>query len=102
MDAKGGADAGFLAEYIDPEAPAFRRYVGEVDVVAFAQLLQLVLGQHLGNVAFELGLTQIAEFDGHEIAVHAQHRRHADRQMQVRAALRHAQLQERVDSCHNA
>ncbi len=102
MDAERRADAGFLAEHVDPKAAALGRYVGEVQIVAFAQDLQLRLGQHLGDVALELGLAQIAEFDGHQIAVHSQHRRHADRQMQIRAALGDTQLEEGVDSCHNA
>ena len=61
----------------------------------------LARSQHLGDVAFELRLTQVAKLDGHQIPVHAQHRRHADGQMQIGATLGHAQLEERVDSCHN-
>ena len=34
--------------------------------------------------------------------MHAQHGWNADRQVQVRAALRQAELEERVDSCHMA
>ncbi len=88
--AKCRADAGLLAKHVDAEAAAVRRHVREIDVVAVAQMLQLVLRQHLGDVALEFRLAQIAEFDGHQIAVHAQHRRHADGQMQVRATLGHA------------
>ena len=100
--AKRGADAGLLAKYIDAKAAAFGRHVGEIEVVALAQVLQLRLGQHLGDVGLEFRLAQVAKLDRHQIAVHAQHRRHADRQVQIGAALGHAQLEERVDSCHNA
>ena len=99
---KRGADAGLLAEHIDAKAAALGGYIGEVEIVALAQHLDLRLGQNLRDVALELGLAQIAELDRHQVAVHAQHRRHADRQVQIRAALGHPQLEERVDSCHNA
>ena len=96
-----GADAGLLAEYVDAKPPAFGGHVGEVQVVPLAQRLHLRLGEHLGDVALELGLAQVAEFDRHQIAVHPQHRRHADRQVQIGAALGDTQLEEGVDSCHN-
>ena len=38
---------------------------------------------------------------GIEIAVHAQHRRHADGQVHIGAALLRAELQERVDTRHS-
>ena len=65
-----------------------------------AEPLALRLGQDLGDVAFELGVAQVAELDRHQVAVHAQHRRHADGEMDVGAALREAELQECVDACH--
>ena len=67
-----------------------------------AQHFDLRRSQNLGDIALELGVAEVAEFDRHQIAEHAQHRRHADRQVQIGAALRHAQFEERVDSCHNA
>ena len=100
--AKGGADAGFLAVHVDAKAAAVGGDVREVEVMPLAQVLQLRLGQDLRDVALELRVAQVAKLDRQQIAVHAQHRRHADGQMQVRAALRRAQLEERVDSCHNA
>jgi len=41
------------------------------------------------DIGFEFGIAQIAEFDRHQIPLHAQHGRHTDRQVQVRAALSH-------------
>ena len=63
-------------------------------------MLLLVRRQDLGDVAFELGVAQLAELDRHEIAVHAQHRRYADGQMDIRAALLGAELQERINARH--
>ena len=100
--AKRRADAGLLAKHIDAEAAAVGRDVGEIEVVALAQHLELRLGQHLGDIGLEFRVAQIAELDRHQVPVHAQHRRHADGQVQVRAALCDAELEERVDSCHNA
>ena len=62
--------------------------------------LALRVAQDLVDVAFELGVAEVAELDRHEVAVQAQHRRHADGEVDVGAALREAQLQERVDTCH--
>ena len=75
--AKRRADARLLAKYVDPEAAAF------------------------GDVALEFRVAQVAEFDGHEIAVHSHHGRHTDRQMQIGAALCHREFEECVDSCHD-
>jgi hypothetical protein len=50
---------------------------------ALAQGFQLRLGQHFCDVAFQLGFAEVTEFDGREVPMHAQHGRHADRQMQV-------------------
>ncbi len=94
-----GPDARILAEHVDAEPVAFLGDVREVDVVALAELLLVRRCQDLGDVALELGLGEVAELDRQQLAVHAQHRRHADRQVHVRAALRGAELQECVDSC---
>ena len=99
---KRGAEPGFLAEHVDAEAPAVGRHVGEVEVVALAEVFVLVLGEDLGEITLELRVADVAELDGHEIAVHAQHGRHADGQVHVGAALLHAKLQERVDASHGA
>ena len=56
--AERGADAGVLAEHVDAEAPALGRHVGEVEVVALAEVLGLVPGQDLGDVALELGVAR--------------------------------------------
>jgi hypothetical protein len=97
---KHRADAGFLAEHIGAKAPAVGRYVGEIQIVAEAQIRDLHLRQHLVDVGLEFRFTEVAELDRHEIAMHAQHRRNADGEVQVRAALRRAELEERVDSGH--
>ena len=55
--------------------------------MAAREMVNLVLRQNLVYVAFELAIAQVAELDRHQIAVHAQHRRHAHRQVNVRAAL---------------
>ena len=93
---------GFLAVHVDAEAAAVGRDIGEVEVVALAEEFVLVLGEDLGEVAFELRVADVAELDGHEIAVHAQHGRHTDGEVHVGAALLHAELQERVDASHGS
>jgi hypothetical protein len=80
--AKCRTDAGFLAEHVGAKAAALGGDVGEIEVVTFAQRA----------VALQFRVGQIAELDGNQIAVHAHHGRHADRQVQVGAALRHRQL----------
>jgi hypothetical protein len=60
----------------------------------------LVLGLDLGEVALLLGVANVAKLDGHEVAIHAQHGRHADGQVHVGAALLHAKLQEGVYAGH--
>ena len=87
---KCGADAGLLTKHIDAEAAAFGGHVGKIQVIALAQYLELRLGQYFGDVGFEFRVAQIAEFDRHQIPVHAQHRRHAYREVQIRASLGHA------------
>ena len=42
--AEHGADAGVLAEHVDAEAPALGRHVGEVEVVALAEMLAPAMG----------------------------------------------------------
>ncbi len=98
--AERGAEAGFLAVHVDAEAAAVGRHVGEVEVVALAEVFVLVLGEDLGEITLELRVADVAELDGHEVAVHAQHGRHADGQVHVGAALLHAKLQERIYAGH--
>jgi hypothetical protein len=62
-------------------------------------VLFLLLAQDLEQIALELGVAQIAELDRHQVAVHAQHRRHAHREVHVRTALLGAEFQEGVDAC---
>ena len=100
--AKCGADAGLLAEDVNAKSAAFARHVRKIDVVALAQMLELIRSQHLGDVGFEFCFAQFAKLDGHEVAVHPQHRRDPDGQVQIRTALSHTQFKECVDSCHNA
>ena len=98
--AKRRAEAGFLAEHVDAETPAVGRHIGEVEVVALAEVFVLVLGEDLGEITLELRIADVAELDRHQVAVHAQHGRHADGQVHVGAVLLHAKLQERVDASH--
>src|SRR6185437_2105805 len=78
---EGSADSCVLAEDVDAETAAVRRYVGEVEVLSLAEMLSLGAAHDLRDVAFELRRAQIAEFDRQEIALHAQHRWHADGKM---------------------
>ena len=96
--AEGGADAGVLAIDVDPKAPPLAGYVGEVQVVALGEMLVLRAGEDLRYVALELRRAHVAELDRQQIAVHAQHGGHADRQVHVRAPLLCAELQKRVDA----
>jgi hypothetical protein len=98
--AKGRPQAGILAIHVDTEAAAVGRDIGEVQIVADSEMVRLVGRQDLHDVAFELGVAQIAELDGFEIAMLAHHRRYADSQMNIRATLLRAKFQERVDTCH--
>ena len=52
--------------------------------------------QDLGDIALELRGAQVTELDRQQVALHAQHRRHPDGKMHVRAALLRAQLEKRV------
>ena len=99
--AEGGADAGVLAVDVDAKAPALGGHIGEVQIAAVGEMLGLGARQDLGDIAFQLHRPQVAELDGQQIAMHAQHRRDAHRQVHVRAALLHAEFQERVDARHS-
>jgi hypothetical protein len=90
--AEGGADARLLAEHVDAKTPALTRHVREVQIAPLGEIIRLGFRQNLGDVALKLHGTQIAELDRHQIAVHAQHRRHAHREVNVGAALLRAQL----------
>ena len=94
------ADSCRLVKHVDAKAPAVAADVREVDVVFLPEALALRVGQDLVDVTLELGVSQVAELDRHEVAVQPQHRRHADGEVNVRAALREPQLQECVDACH--
>jgi hypothetical protein len=83
---------------IDSKSAPLGGHVGEVEVVPFGELLPLRAGQDLTDIAVELGHSQVAEFDRQEIAMHAQHGRHADGEVHVGAALLRAKLKERVDT----
>ena len=94
------ADAGLLAEDVDAKPAAIGRHIGEVEVVALVEELGLVLGEDFSQVTLELRVADVAELDGHQVAIHAQHGRNADGQVHVGAVLLHAELQERVDASH--
>jgi len=66
------------------------------------QLVEIGAAHDLGDVAFQLGLAQVAKLDGHQIAMHAQHRRQTDCEMNVGAALVAAELQKGVYTGHGA
>ena len=95
------ADAGLLAKDVGTEAAAVARDIGEIQIMARTQRRHLRLRQDLGDVAVELGLAEFAKLDRHQIAMHAQHRRDTDGEVQIRAPLRHPELEERVDSGHS-
>ena len=67
-----------------------------------ACLEALLLGgcQDLADIALEFGVAQIPELDRHQVAVHPEHGRYADGQVDVGAALREAELQEGIDAGH--
>ena len=96
--AEGGAHAGVLAIDVDAKAATLGGHVGEVQVAALGEMLVLRVGQNLGDVTFQLPRPQLTELDRQQIAVHAQHGRHAHRQVHVRAPLLRAELQKRVDA----
>ncbi len=96
-----GAHARGLAEYVDAEATALVADVREVEIVTCVQTLLLFVRQDFEQIGFEFGIAQLAELDRAQVAVHAQHRRHADRQVDVGAALREPEFQECVDACHS-
>ncbi|GFE84543.1 hypothetical protein GCM10011487_65430 [Steroidobacter agaridevorans] len=68
--------------------------------MAPAQLLLVAAIHDLDDVALELGLAQVAELDRQQVAMHSQHGRQADREMDVGAALVGAELQKGVYSGH--
>jgi len=70
--------------------------VREVEIVAAFEMLALVFGEHLVEVAFEFDVAEIPELDGHQVAVHPQHRRHPHCEMDVGTALGQSQLQKSV------
>ena len=97
---KYGAHPGYLAEHVDAKAPAFLGDIGEVEVVPGAKALDLLRRENFPHIALEFRVRQLAELDGQQVAVHAQHRRHPHGEVHVRAALCQAQLQKCVDSRH--
>ena len=58
----------------------------------FGELLGLGTGQDLGDVAFQLRGAQVTEFDRQQVAVHTEHRRDADGQMNIGATLLRAEF----------
>ena len=92
---------GGFTKYVDAKSAAICADVGKVDVVAGVQFLLLILGQNFEHVTFELGVRQLAKFDRHQVAIHAQHRRHADGQVHVGTALCEAEFQERINASHD-
>ena len=97
---ENGADPRYLAEHVDAKTSTFLGNIGEVQVVARFEAFQLLRREDLAHVAFEFRVGQLPELDGQQVAVHAQHRGHPDREVHVRAALREAQLQKCVDARH--
>src|SRR5689334_11752394 len=66
--------------------------------MTLAERLGLGPGENFRDIALELRQPEVAELDRHEVAMHAQHRRHPDGQVDVGAALLRAKLQERVNT----
>ena len=97
---KSGADSRRFAVDVDAEAPAVLAHVGEVEIVSGPKALLLRLRENLLDVAVELRVAEISEFDRHEVAEESQHGRDAHRKMHVGAALRQAELEKGVDSGH--
>ncbi len=94
------AVAGLFAENVDPEAAAFRCDIGEVQIASCVESFLLVLRQDLEHVSFEFGIRQLPELNWHQVAIHAQHRRHADGEMHIRAALGETEFEKCVDTSH--
>jgi hypothetical protein len=88
-----GADAGVLVKQVDTETAAFFSDIGEVEILAFVEAVFLRVAQDFHDVAFELGIAQLPEFDWHQVAIHTQHRRDSDREMNVGTTLCEAELQ---------
>ena len=99
-ESEGGADARLLAKHVDAETAGVLGYVGHVDVAPAAEALLLGGGEDFADVGLELGGAEVAELDRHEIAMQAEHRRHADGEVHVGAALGQAELQEGIYACH--
>ena len=76
--AKHRAHPGFLAEQVHAVAAAFLADVGEVQVVSAGELAALGRRHDLVDVALELCVGQVAKADRQQVAVHPEHRRHAD------------------------
>jgi len=63
--------------------------------------LVLVRPAHdLDDITFQFGLAQVAKLDRQQVAMHPQHRRQANGEMNVGAALIGAEFQESVDAGH--
>ena len=99
--AEGGADASQLAEQVDPESPHAVARVGEVQVISGREGGPLGLRQDLVHQDLELVFRQVPVLDGHQRAVHPQHGGDAHGEMDIRAALLLAQLEERVEAGHH-
>jgi hypothetical protein len=56
------------------------------------EMILLRIAQDFREVTLKLAVGEFAKLDGHEVAVHAQHWRHADGEMDVGATLGEAQL----------
>ncbi len=95
------ANTSFLAIDVDAESPAVGADVGKVEILTVLKTLLLSVGQYLLDVVLELGATEIAKLDRHEIAVQAQHWRNPDRKMHIGATLCQPELEECVNSCHD-
>ncbi len=79
---------------VDAETAAFFGDVGEIEIAAFIEMVLLGIAEDFHDVAFELRIRQVAELDRHQFAIHAQHGRNADGQVDVGAALGKAEFQE--------
>ena len=83
--AEGAAERGALHVRVDPEAPVPGHRVREVDLPVLLEALALVVGQdRVDDVAGVLRVQRREVVERAQLAAHADHRRRADREVEVR------------------
>ena len=97
---EGCANTGFLAKNIDPETAAVFTDIGKIDVATQVKPVALVFGQDFVDISLQFGVAKIAKADWSQVAMQPEHRRDANREVNIGASLLQAEFQERIDSCH--